>query len=164
MTIFSTILLIILSLIAIFIFLICFTNFGNWFENYLSNSINDLDSKIAELDKEIQEIDEKKAYKEYLTLKRFFGKKCHKGYIVIAEFVFENKECSYLLIGYKNKVSFKRNLKDDPEVEYKKLDELYSAEQVDSVCIKRDWKNIKNYKLRFFKENKFKMNKVFENN
>lgn len=55
----------------------------------------------------------------------------------------------YMIIGYKDKVSFQRfgdNVKDQSgEVFFKTLDALYHTETVDGVLLERDWEKIERF-------------------
>ena len=55
----------------------------------------------------------------------------------------------YMIIGFKNKVSFQRfgeTLEEQSgEVYFKDLDTLYNTETIDGVLLKRDWDKILNF-------------------
>ncbi len=55
----------------------------------------------------------------------------------------------YMIIGFKNKVSFQRfgeTLEEQSgEVYFKDLDTLYYTETIDGVLLKRDWDKILNF-------------------
>ena len=147
MTVFSIILYIFIALFILFFLLVRYTSFTEYLQNFLTGSIDKLDAKIEELDNQIAQIEAEECRSEYLKLKRYIGKKVHKGFVVTVEFSFEHRECSYILTCYKNFVSFKRKIENDIEVKFLKMDDFYSAEQVDSICFKRDWKKLKEWEI-----------------
>lgn len=55
--------------------------------------------------------------------------------------MFRDKESEYMIIGYPGHVSFQRCGYSDGsgEIDYASLDELFDAELVDGICLKRDW-------------------------
>lgn len=57
---------------------------------------------------------------------------------------FRGNESEYMIIGYADHVSFQRcgYYDGSGEIEYKTLDELFEAELIDSICLKRDWNKI----------------------
>ena len=59
-------------------------------------------------------------------------------------FMYDKK---YMIIFYPNKCSFLRCGYNDGsgEVYYNSLDELYNAETVDGILLKRDWNDIENF-------------------
>ena len=54
---------------------------------------------------------------------------------------FRGKESEYMIIGYPGHVSFQRCGYSDGsgEVDYASLDELFDAELIDGICLKKDW-------------------------
>lgn len=62
-------------------------------------------------------------------------------------FLLNNKK--YMILGYKNKVSFQRlgdNEGDQSEeVFFKTLDELYNTETIDGILLKRDWNQMERF-------------------
>lgn len=57
---------------------------------------------------------------------------------------FRGNESEYMIIGYADHVSFQRcgYYDGSGEIEYKTLDELFEAELIDGICLKRDWNKI----------------------
>ena len=108
MTVFSIILYIFIALFILFFLLVRYTSFTEYLQNFLTGSIDKLDAKIEELDNQIAQIEAEECRSEYLKLKRYIGKKVHKGFVVTVEFSFEHRECSYILTCYKNFDSFRR--------------------------------------------------------
>ncbi len=59
--------------------------------------------------------------------------------------IFKNKPNEYMIIIYDDHCSFQRcgSLQEQSEeYDYKTLDELYKAQQVDNIILERDWNNI----------------------
>ena len=48
---------------------------------------------------------------------------------------------------FKNFVWVRRKVGNDIEVKFLKMDDFYSAEQVDSICFERDWKKLKEWEI-----------------
>ena len=62
--------------------------------------------------------------------------------------IFKDKNCEYMIIIYDEHCSFQRcgSLKEQSgEYNYKTLDELYKAKQVDDIILERDWDKIKEF-------------------
>ena len=58
---------------------------------------------------------------------------------------FKNKSNEYMIIIYDDHCSFQRcgSLQEQSgEYNYKTLDELYKAQQIDNIILERDWNNI----------------------
>lgn len=58
---------------------------------------------------------------------------------------FKNKSNEYMIIIYDDHCSFQRcgSLQEQSgEYDYKTLDELYKAQQIDNIILERDWNNI----------------------
>lgn len=58
---------------------------------------------------------------------------------------FKNKSNEYMIIIYNDHCSFQRcgSLQEQSgEYDYKTLDELYKAQQIDNIILERDWNNI----------------------
>ncbi len=58
---------------------------------------------------------------------------------------FKNKSNEYMIIIYNDHCSFQRcgSLQEQSgEYNYKTLDELYKAKQIDNIILERDWNNI----------------------
>ncbi len=60
------------------------------------------------------------------------------------EICFSNKSSEYMIIKYKNEVSFQRcGIENGSgEVFFDSLDELFSATTIDNICLKEQWTNI----------------------
>ena len=58
--------------------------------------------------------------------------------------VFKNRPNEYMIIIYDDHCSFQRcgRTEEQTVADYKTLDEMYEAEQVDSIILARDWDNI----------------------
>ncbi len=62
--------------------------------------------------------------------------------------IFENKSYEYMIIIYDDHCSFQRcgtPEEQSGEYNYKTLDELYKAPQVDDIVLERDWNTIKEF-------------------
>ena len=61
------------------------------------------------------------------------------------EIHFNNTDDTYIIIKYNDFVTFQKcsDEQDRGEFEYKTLDELYNSILVDEICLKNDWKDIK---------------------
>ena len=57
---------------------------------------------------------------------------------------FRGNESEYMIIGYADHVSFQRcgYYDGSGEIDYKTLDELFEADIIDGICLKRDWNKI----------------------
>lgn len=76
--------------------------------------------------------------------------KCINEYNVEAELrlKFEDKINDYMIIIYKDHCSFQRCGTDEEqsgEYNYNNLDELYNAQLIDDIILKRDWNKIKEF-------------------
>ena len=63
---------------------------------------------------------------------------------------FKNKSNEYKIIIYNDHCSFQRcgSLQEQSgEYDYKTLDELYKAQQIDNIILERDWNNIIEFEL-----------------
>ena len=60
------------------------------------------------------------------------------------EICFTNKSNEYMIIKYKEGVSFQRCGVTDGsgEIYFDTIDELYSAHTIDNICLRNDWSNI----------------------
>ena len=61
------------------------------------------------------------------------------------ELIFEDKSCEYMIIIYDNHCSFQRcgtQEEQSGEYNYRTLDELYKAQQIDDIILERDWDKI----------------------
>ena len=59
--------------------------------------------------------------------------------------IFSDRPCDYMIIIYEDHCSFQRcgNVKEQSgEYDYATLDELYLAQQIDDIFLKRDWDKI----------------------
>jgi len=59
--------------------------------------------------------------------------------------IFDNKKYEYMIIIYDDHCSFQRcgtQEEQSGEYNYKTLDELYKAQQVDDIILERDWDKI----------------------
>ncbi len=58
--------------------------------------------------------------------------------------VFKDRPNEYMIIIYDDHCSFQRcgRMEEQTVADYKTLDEMYEAEQVDSIILARDWDNI----------------------
>lgn len=66
---------------------------------------------------------------------------------------FKNKSNEYMIIIYDDHCSFQRcgSLQEQSgEYDYKTLDELYKAQQIDNIILERDWNNIIEFKCADF--------------
>lgn len=83
----------------------------------------------------------------YLEFKEDLEKITNKGGEPEYPFLLNGKK--YMIIGFKNMVSFQRfgdNEGDQSrEIFFKNLDELYNTETIDGILLKRDWKDIKRF-------------------
>lgn len=61
--------------------------------------------------------------------------------------VFDDKSHDYMIIIYEDFCSFQRcgTIEEQTVANYKTLDELYEAQQVDNIILKRDWHKIKDF-------------------
>ena len=61
------------------------------------------------------------------------------------EIIFKDKKSDYMIIKYSDGPSFQRLGFEDAsgEIYYKNLDELYEADLIDGINLKRDWYQIK---------------------
>jgi poly-D-alanine transfer protein DltD len=79
-------------------------------------------------------------------VKRMFEAFTKMGYQPELTLKFVNKKPEYMIISYREKVSFQRcgNEKTaSGEIYYKNLDELFQMKQlIDGVCLYRDWKKL----------------------
>lgn len=57
---------------------------------------------------------------------------------------FRGNKSEYMIIGYKDHVSFQRcgYYDGSGEIDYKTLDELFEAEVIDGICLNRDWNKV----------------------
>ena len=65
--------------------------------------------------------------------------------------IFEDKKSDYMIIKYSNGPSFQRQGIEDGsgEIYYNSLDELYEADLIDGINLKRDWYKIREIHLLF---------------
>lgn len=62
--------------------------------------------------------------------------------------IFDNKKYEYMIIIYDDHCSFQRcgtQEEQSGEYNYKTLDELYKAQQVDDIILERDWDRIEEF-------------------
>jgi len=62
--------------------------------------------------------------------------------------IFEDNSYEYMIIIYDDHCSFQRcgtQEEQSGEYNYKTLDELYKATQIDNIVLKRDWNKIKEF-------------------
>ena len=75
--------------------------------------------------------------------------KCINEYHIAAELrlIFHNKSNEYMIIIYDDHCSFQRcgKLEEQTVANYKTLDEMYKAQQVDNIILERDWDNIADF-------------------
>lgn len=82
----------------------------------------------------------------YLEFKNELEDMTQLGIELEFPFLLNNKK--YMIIGFKDKVSFQRfgDIEDQSgEIFFKNLDELYNTETIDGILLKRDWKDIKRF-------------------
>ncbi len=58
--------------------------------------------------------------------------------------IFKNKSNEYMIVIYDDHCSFERcgSIDEQTIADYKTLDEMYKAQQVDDIILERDWNNI----------------------
>lgn len=141
--------------IIFFIFLLRNTDFKMKFSEYLMKKIDNLQNEIDDIDKKMKDMDEKTQAEEYLKLKLKMRTIVRKGLVAEVRIVFSDKDIAYKIYGFSHYVVFAREndevLFEKSEFMYKTLDELYEADNMDSICLQRDWKKIKECKIRAMK-------------
>lgn len=141
--------------IIFFIFLLKNTDFKYKLSDLLMKKIDRLQKEIDDIDEKIKNMDAETQSKEYLKLKLRMRKIVRKGNVAEVQILFEDKETVYKIYGFDHFVIFAREgdeiLFENSEYKYKTLDELYLAENMDSVCLNRDWKKIKECRIRAMK-------------
>lgn len=142
---------IILTIIFL-IFLLKHTDFKIKLSDLLMRKIESLQKEIDDIDEKINNLDAETQAKEYLRLKLKMRKIVRKGQVAEVQILFEDKDIIYKIYGFAHYVIFAREneeiLIEKSEYKYKTLDELYMAENMDSVCLKRDWGKIKECRIR----------------
>jgi len=140
--------------VIFFIFLFTKTDFPQKLADILSGNIEKLQGQIDDLDEKIKRNEEKQQQDQYDKLKRKMGKIVRSGFVPVVFITFKDRNDVYQIIGYKTRVVFKKGFDaqkmfetDSQDFSYKTLDELYEAEDVDLVCLKRDWKEISTMKV-----------------
>lgn len=79
----------------------------------------------------------------YTKFKEIFN--CIRGRNPEIEFFFNNRDHSYMIIKYSDYVTFQRCgylQEQSGEIRFETLDELYNAQTIDDIVLKKEWENI----------------------
>lgn len=146
--------LIIISIIFV-IYLLKTTDLKFKLSDFLLKKIDDLENEINKIDDEIKSIDKETQEAEYIKLKMKMRAIVRKGKIAEVSISFSDKENQYRIYGFAHYVVFARANEeiffDKSDYKYKTLDELYTSENIDSICLERDWGKITDCRIRAMK-------------